>query len=118
MPPGTSGAPSIPRPRGKARTRPSDTTPGPRVQGAALAKVKGTNLISAVKLMRRNRAQALAALPPTLHHYLDERVLPTSLYPEAEPMTLARRVTTLWQTQPDTGRLVLVQGGAAAPATS
>ena len=119
-----------------------------------MAKVKGTNLISAVKLMRRNREQALAALPPALHHYLGERILPTTLYPEAdlvelirvlavllrdvpgdvhelmgrtlvrehmegvyehllkgEPLMLARRVTTLWQAQHDTGRLVLVQGG-------
>jgi hypothetical protein len=120
-----------------------------------VAKVKGTNLISAVKLLRRNREQARTALPPALHPYLEERVLPTSLYPEedlveliramaallrgaggdvfelmgralvrehmegvyehllkGDRLTFARRVSTLWQTQHDTGRLVLVDEGA------
>jgi hypothetical protein len=119
-----------------------------------VAKVKGTNLISAVKLLRRNREQAAAALPAALHHYLEERVLPTMLYPEADlveliramagilagvggdvhelmgrtlvrehmegvyehllkgdRLSLARRVSTLWQTQHDTGRLTLVEEG-------
>ena len=118
-----------------------------------MAKVKGTNLISAVKLLRRNRERARAALPPALHHYLEERVLPTSPYPEedlveliramaallqgaagdvfelmgrtlvrehmqgvyehllkGDRLSFARRVSTLWQTQHDTGRLVLVDG--------
>ncbi len=119
-----------------------------------MAKVKGTNLIGAVKLLRRNRDAARAALPEGLHHYLEERVLPTSWYPEedlvallramapllrdlgsdpfelmgraavrehmegvyehllkGDRLSLARRVSTLWQTQHDTGRLSLVDLG-------
>ena len=119
-----------------------------------MAKVKGTNLIGAVKLLRKSREKARAALPPALHHYLEERVLPTSLYPEedlvglirgmavllkdvggdvyelmgravvrdhmegvyehllkGDRLSFARRVSTLWQTQHDTGRLVLVDDG-------
>jgi hypothetical protein len=119
-----------------------------------VAKVKGTNLIGAVKLLRRHRDAARAALAPALHHYLDERVLPTSWYPEQDLVALlramvpllgdiggdpfelmgraavrehmdgvyehllrgdrlsfARRVSTLWQTQHDTGRLTLVEEG-------
>lgn|GEM_PF-2534845 len=119
-----------------------------------VAKVKGTNLIASVKLLRKNKEAARAALPPELHRYLEERVLPTSWYPEADmavllramaPIlrklgpdpfelmgraalrehmqgvyahllradraTLARRVSALWQSQHDTGRLTMVELG-------
>lgn len=119
-----------------------------------MAKVKGTTLLGAVKFLRRHKDAARAALPAHLHHYLEERVLPTSWYPEqdlaallrvmaplmadlaADPfelmgrgsvrehmegvyehllkgdrLTFARRVSTLWQTQHDTGRLTLVSEG-------
>lgn len=115
-----------------------------------LAKVKGTNLIGAVKVLRRNRAHAQAALPAPLHHYLEQRVLPTMWYPEedllallraiaplfkdlasdpyevmgrttvrehmggvyehllqGDRMSLARRVTVIWQTLHDTGHLAI-----------
>jgi hypothetical protein len=127
---------------------------GPRERRLGVAKTKGTNLIGAVKFLRRRRDEARAALPARLHHYLDERVLPTSLYPEEDLVALlqamapmlkgvggdvfelmgraavrehmegvyehllkgdrlsfARRVSALWQTQHDTGRLALVEGG-------
>jgi hypothetical protein len=126
-----------------------------RTAGDRVAKVKGTNLIAAVKLLRRNREAALRSLPPELHRYLEGRVLPTDWYPEAhlvallramapllrdaggDPFelmgraalrehmdgvyehllkggrsTLARRVTALWQTQHDSGRLVMLDQGA------
>lgn len=119
-----------------------------------MAKTKGTNLIGAVKFLRRNREAARAALAPALHHYLEERVLPTSWYPEedlvallramapllgdapgnayelmgratlrehldgvyerllkGDRLTLARRVSTLWQMQHDSGRLTLTGTG-------
>ena len=119
-----------------------------------MAKTKGTNLVGAVKFLRRNRAAARASLAPALHHYLEERVLPTSWYPEedlvallramapllgdatgnvfelmgratlrehlegvyerllkGDRLTLARRVSTLWQMQHDTGRLALISTG-------
>lgn len=55
-----------------------------------MAKAKGTNLLSAVKFLRRHREAARAALPPALHHYLEERVLPTSWYPEEDLVGLLR----------------------------
>jgi hypothetical protein len=119
-----------------------------------VAKVKGTNLIGAVKFLRRHKEQARRALAAPLHHYLEERILPTSWYPEedlvalvramaplfgelsadafeqmgraavrehmegvyehllkGDRLTLARRVSALWQTQHDTGRLSLVPTG-------
>jgi hypothetical protein len=116
-----------------------------------VARVKGTNLISAVKFLRHSREKARALLPAAHHHYLEERVLPTELYPEEDLVELLRamaellrgaggdvyelmgraavreqmngvyehlltgdrrrmahRVAALWQTQHDTGRLVMV----------
>lgn len=52
------------------------------------AKVKGTNMLSAVKALRVAREQARAALPPRLHHYLEERILVSSWYPESDLMSL------------------------------
>jgi hypothetical protein len=60
-----------------------------------VAKVKGTNLIGAVKLLRKNRAHALVALPAELHHYLDERIIITEWYPEADLVTLMRAMAPL-----------------------
>jgi hypothetical protein len=52
------------------------------------AKVKGTNMLSAVKALRTARDQARAVLPPSLHRYLDDRILVSSWYPEADLMGL------------------------------
>src|SRR5947209_7556165 len=52
------------------------------------AKVKGTNMLSAVKALRMAREQARAVLPPSLHRYLDERILVSSWYPESDLMGL------------------------------
>jgi len=122
---------------------------------APVAKAKGTNLLGAVKFLRRHREAARAALPAALQHYLEERVLPTSWYPEedlvgllrvmapmigeggdgafelmgriqmrehmdgvygrllkgADPLSIARRASALWQVQHDTGRLTLCDPG-------
>ena len=65
------------------------------------AKVKGTNMLSAVKALRVAREQARAALPPRLHHYLEERILVSTWYPESDLMDL---LSTL-------GRLMPAGGG-------
>jgi hypothetical protein len=54
--------------------------------------VKGSNLVGVVKLLRRQRKLARAELPPALHRYLDERVLLTSWYPEADLLAILRVV--------------------------
>ena len=51
-------------------------------------QVKGTNMLSAVKALRGAREQAQKLLPPSLHRYLDERVLVSIWYPEADLMGL------------------------------
>ena len=52
------------------------------------AKVKGTNVLSAVKALRMGREQAEQLLPPSLRRYLEERILVSSWYPEADLMGL------------------------------
>ena len=59
------------------------------------AKVKGTNMLSAVKALRMAREQARAVLPPALHHYLEERILVSSWYPELDLMGLLAALGTL-----------------------
>jgi hypothetical protein len=51
-------------------------------------KVKGTNMLSAVKALRAGRESARAVLPTRLHHYLEERILVSSWYPESDLMGL------------------------------
>jgi hypothetical protein len=55
-----------------------------------MAKAKGTILLPAVKYLRSRRQEALALLPPELHHYLEKRILEVSWYPESDLLTLIR----------------------------
>lgn len=47
-----------------------------------MAKIKGTALIGAVKRLRREKDRARDLLPAEFHHYLQERIMPASWYPE------------------------------------
>lgn len=55
-----------------------------------MAKAKGTTLISLVKFLRSQRERALALLPESVHCYLDERIQPSSWYPEDDLLALLR----------------------------
>jgi hypothetical protein len=55
-----------------------------------VAKVKGTILVSAVKLLRRNRERARELLAPRLQHYLEERIVVSSWYPAEDLIELVR----------------------------
>jgi hypothetical protein len=57
-----------------------------------MAKVKGATLVESVKFLRRNADAARAALPERLQHYLEERVLVGSWYPEEDLMPLVLAV--------------------------
>lgn len=59
------------------------------------AKVKGTNMLSAVKALRTAREQAQKLLPPSLQRYLGERILVSSWYPEADLMALLQTLGKL-----------------------
>lgn len=53
-----------------------------------MGKTKGSAVLSAVKLLRSRRAEALARVPAALHHYLDERIVVASWYPEEDMLAL------------------------------
>ena len=60
-----------------------------------MARAKGASLLSAVKWLRGNRDQALAALAPNLHHYLDDRIQVASWYPEQDLIELIRALARI-----------------------
>jgi hypothetical protein len=60
-----------------------------------VAKVKGGTLVETVKFLRRHKDAARAALPANLHHYLEERVLIGSWYPEADLVPMLRAVAQI-----------------------
>lgn len=64
-------------------------------------KVKGVNMLTAVKALRANRAQAATVLPPSLHRYLDERVLVSMWYPERDLLGLLRALGAMLPPTPD-----------------
>lgn len=59
------------------------------------ANIKGSLLVGAVKLLRARRAEATELLKPELQHYLSERILVSSWYPEADGMELFRAFVQL-----------------------
>jgi hypothetical protein len=67
----------------------------------AVPKVKGSNVLTAVKMLRAHRKRAVALLPPQHQHYLDERILVSSWYPEADQLELLRAVSFLLPGTPD-----------------
>jgi uncharacterized protein (TIGR02265 family) len=57
---------------------------------------KGSHVLNAVKMLRSNRERALELLPPALHKYLEQRILPSSWYPLEEHLVLLRVLAQLW----------------------
>ena len=62
-----------------------------------MAKAKGTTLLGIVKYLRRNRDEALRALPPELHHYLSEKIFISAWYPEEDLIRLIRARLRLYK---------------------
>lgn len=60
-----------------------------------MAKAKGTTLVALVRFLRAHRDAARAALPAHLQHYLENRVLPSSWYPEQDLLELLRVVAPM-----------------------
>jgi hypothetical protein len=57
-----------------------------------MPKTKGAHVRNAVKVLRSNRAQALALLPARLHRYLEEQILPSTWYPLEDHLELLRAI--------------------------
>ncbi len=55
-----------------------------------MGKIKGSAVLLAVKLLRNRREQAAPFLPPRLAHYLDERIVVASWYPEEDLVALIK----------------------------
>jgi hypothetical protein len=66
-----------------------------------VAKVKGTNVLGAVRALKADRERALPRLDERLHRYLEERILVSSWYPEADQIELLRVVASLMPSQPN-----------------
>src|SRR4051794_14322096 len=64
-------------------------------------RVKGVNMLTAVKALRSNRKRAAEILPPPLHRYLEERVLVSSWYPEEDLLALLRALGSMLPPAPD-----------------
>ena len=52
-------------------------------------------------MLRANRERAVALLPPKYHHYLHDRILVSSWYPEADQLELLRAVSFMLPGSPD-----------------
>jgi hypothetical protein len=75
-----------------------------------MAKAKGTTMVTLVKFLRSQRERAQAVLPPSLHHYLEERIHASSWYPEADMLVLLRAMLGMI---PGSRQAVLGQLGTA-----
>jgi hypothetical protein len=58
-------------------------------------RTKGTHVLHVVKILRTKRELAFKLLAPELHHYLTDRILPSSWYPSADHLGLLRAVARL-----------------------
>jgi hypothetical protein len=59
------------------------------------------NVVNVVKMLRMQRERSLAALPPKLHTYLEERILVSSWYPEQDQLGLLRALASMMPRTPD-----------------
>jgi hypothetical protein len=64
-------------------------------------RTKGTHVLNAVKVLRGSRERALAALPPELHKYLEQRILPSSWYSTEDHLALLRVIASMMPVAPD-----------------
>jgi hypothetical protein len=76
-----------------------------------VARVKGTNVLGTVKALRANRERALKLLPTRLHRYLEERILVSTWYPEADQIEMLRVLANFLPPEPNP---LVVMGRMAA----
>jgi hypothetical protein len=60
-----------------------------------MGKTKGSAVLTLVKLLRRRRDEARKLLRPELQHYLEERIVVASWYPEADVLALIKACATI-----------------------
>jgi uncharacterized protein (TIGR02265 family) len=65
-------------------------------------KVKGVNMLALVKLLRKAGTEtAMKVVPPAYQHYLQERILISSRYPESDHVELLRAASRLMPPKPE-----------------
>jgi len=77
-----------------------------------VGNAKGMALLGSVKYLRSRRAEALATLPPALHHYLEERIRTSGWYPESDMLELIRATARL--VSGPTDQVLEIMGEASA----
>lgn len=60
-----------------------------------ISQIRGVALLGALRALRNHHAEALALLPPGLHHYLVDKILMNGWYPEADLLVLLEVVAAL-----------------------
>jgi hypothetical protein len=55
-----------------------------------MGRIKGTSFLHLVRMLRSQRARAMEVLPVALHHYLQERILAGSWYPDEDVLGVMR----------------------------
>src|SRR5258708_35757850 len=68
-----------------------------------MGKTKGSAVLNAVKLLRARKDDAARLVPPALRHYLEERVVVASWYPEADLIALIVTCAALLPVPRDSG---------------
>src|SRR5262245_41932238 len=63
--------------------------------------IKGTHVLDTVRALRNRREEALEVLPGHLVKYLDNRILISSWYPEADMVELRKALAKLVRNVPD-----------------
>ena len=76
-----------------------------------MGNTKGAAVLTSVKLLRSRKDEARRVLPPELHHYLEERIVVASWYPERDVFGLILACAKLFPTE---GPQFEAMGAAAA----
>ena len=61
-----------------------------------MGKPQGAAALTAVKLLRSRKDDARRVLPPELHHYLEDRIVVASWYPERDVFGLMKACAKLF----------------------
>src|SRR5262245_21966174 len=67
-----------------------------------MGKIKGSVVLSAVKVLRMQKDDAKKALEPALHHYLQERIVVAAWYPEDDFLALVVACSTIYPAERET----------------
>ncbi|HKC49525.1 MAG TPA: hypothetical protein VKF60_01945 [Myxococcota bacterium] len=79
-----------------------------------MGRVKGITILDAVKFLRARRDDAAEVLPVSMHAYLDDQIVASIWYPEADFVELIRAVAKLLPGPIDRALMMMGERGARA----